>query len=126
MKKIYHCCMTNQPTGELHHIFPGRGKRKVCETYSIKIPVASPIHEFAHGRSLQALHLIDRFFDHEITRNGIQTTMARKFCEIVGIDYDETILILNYYFDPLKKPMAHKYLLGVQRKCQQYLVSREQ
>jgi len=123
MKQAYRCCFTRQPTTELHHVFFGRGKRKVCDKFMIKVPVIPIIHDFAHGRSLQGLHLVDRFFDRAVTRDGIQDMMAKRFCKEIGIDYDETNRHMNMYFDALtaNKQEATLYLEGVQEKCVEYL-----
>lgn len=128
MKDInqYQCCIQRRHCGEqFHHVFFGRGKRDISEKYSIKVPITQIVHEFAHGRSLQALGCIDRFFKSDLTRENIQDIMARKFCDILGIDYDLTNQNINQYFDKTKRPAAVYYLETIKKDCERNIQKYE-
>ena len=82
-----------QPAEDLHHIFFGRGRRKISDDHNLVIPLTVEEHQKAHGPKAR---------EH-----------AEKYCEYMGIDFDKTLLAINSLTNPLKKRDAKKYLNGL-------------
>lgn len=41
---LRHCYVTESPTVAIHHVFPGTGRRKLCEVYGFVIPLRPDYH----------------------------------------------------------------------------------
>jgi len=75
------CCLCGIPADHVHHVFPGTGKRKLCETYEIKVPLCHHCHGLAHGMKGK--------FGYS------QEVCKEKFCNILGIDYNLCLRAIN-------------------------------
>lgn len=56
-----HCYVTGNPNIAIHHVFPGVGRRKLCEKYGFIVPLTPELHnmssESVHGNPNKSLDL---------------------------------------------------------------------
>lgn len=39
-----HCYITGNPNVAIHHVFPGTGRREICEKYGFVVPLSPELH----------------------------------------------------------------------------------
>lgn len=42
-----HCYVTGNPNVAIHHVFPGIGRRKLCEVYGFIVPLIPELHNMS-------------------------------------------------------------------------------
>lgn len=94
------------PAEQKHHIFPGSLYRKLCEKYSLWVPISAAVHDFAHCRGMQAIRMIQPMFDVKLNRGNVEEMMARRFCDIIGVNYDAALHALRNYSNIFTKDVA--------------------
>lgn len=90
------------PAEQKHHIFPGNGRRDLCEKYNLWVPISAVLHDLAHGRyNVDTVDLIQPLFDFDLTRANIQIVLAARFCKKIDASYAEARWALNNYNDSI-------------------------
>ena len=95
-QEVVECENCKAPASETHEIFFGKN-RKLSVKYKLQIDLCRECHNAGQGRTTQTVSLWG--MDQE--------EVARRFCEIKGINYEETLLCLNTHGNP----ESRKYLL---------------
>lgn len=44
---LQHCYVTGSSTVAIHHVFPGTGRRKLCEKYGFVVPLVPELHNMS-------------------------------------------------------------------------------
>jgi len=79
------CQVCHKQAVDCHEILFNGGKRKLCIKYGIQINLCRSCHSMAHGRTGDTFQL----------KGFTQREIAKIFCEIIGIDYEASLLALN-------------------------------
>lgn len=83
------CYVTNMSPVHVHHIFPGKGRRKLCEQYGFIVPLHPKLHNLGndsvHAKPNQGLDLMlkqecQRYFEsHYGTRKDFINIFRRSY-----------------------------------------------
>lgn len=61
-KDLNHCIITGSPNVHIHHVFPGRGRRRLSEKYGFIVPLCPELHNMSdmsvHMKPNQGLDLM--------------------------------------------------------------------
>ena len=86
---LEHCYITGSSHVAIHHVFPGTGRRKLCDKYGFIVPLEPSIHNMSRvsvhnnpntGIDLQLKQECQRYFEaHYGSRD--------KFIEVFGRSY---------------------------------------
>lgn len=69
---LEHCYVTGSSTVAIHHVFPGTGRRKLCEKYGFIVPLEPTLHNMSNisvhsnpnkGLDLQLKQECQRYFE---------------------------------------------------------------
>ena len=69
---LNHCYVTGNDNVAIHHVFPGKGRRKLCEKYGFIVPLTPVLHNMSSisvhsnpnkGLDLQLKQECQRYFE---------------------------------------------------------------
>ena len=69
---LEHCYMTHSNNVAIHHVFPGTGRRKLCDKYGFIVPLTPELHNMSNvsvhnnpntGLDLQLKQTCQRYFE---------------------------------------------------------------
>ncbi len=84
-----HCYMTGSSHVAVHHVFPGTGRRKLCEKYGFIVPLVPELHNMSDvsvhsnpnkGLDLQLKQKCQKYFEKHYGSR-------REFIEVFGKSY---------------------------------------
>ena len=82
---IKHCYVTGSNHVHIHHVFPGTGRRKLCEKYGFIVPLEPRLHNMSNesvhsnpnkGLDLQLKQECQRYFEKNY---GIRQEFIKEF-----------------------------------------------
>ena len=86
---LQHCYVTGSSTVAIHHVFPGTGRRKLCDKYGFVVPLDPALHNMSSasvhsnpntGLDLQLKQECQRYFE-------VHYGSRQKFIEVFGKSY---------------------------------------
>lgn len=86
---LEHCYITRSSRVAIHHVFPGTGRRKLCEEYGFIVPLDPDLHNMSResvhnnpntGLDLQLKQECQRYFE-------AHCGSRKKFIETFGRSY---------------------------------------
>ncbi|MCM1191994.1 MAG: phosphoenolpyruvate carboxykinase [Butyrivibrio sp.] len=86
---LQHCYITGSCNVAIHHVFPGTGRRKLCEKYGFIVPLEPALHNMSGasvhsnpntGLDLQLKQECQRYFE-------IHNGSRKEFIEVFGKSY---------------------------------------
>lgn len=86
---LQHCYITGSCNVAIHHVFPGTGRRKICDEYGFVIPLEPTLHNMSNvsvhnnpntGLDLELKQKCQRYFEEHYGSR-------KKFIEVFGKSY---------------------------------------
>ena len=86
---LQHCYVTGSCNVAIHHVFPGTGRRKLCDEYGFVVPLEPMLHNMSNksvhnnpntGLDLQLKQDCQRYFEEHYGSR-------QKFIEVFGKSY---------------------------------------
>ncbi len=84
-----HCYITGSSRAAVHHVFPGTGRRKLCEKYGFIVPLEPELHNMSagsvhsnpnRGLDLQLKQECQRYFEANYgSRNEFISVFGRSY-----------------------------------------------
>lgn len=86
---LHHCCVTGSSNVAIHHVFPGTGRRKLCEEYGFIVPLEPALHNMSDisvhsnpnkGLDLQLKQKCQKYFEaHYGNRSKFISMFGRSY-----------------------------------------------